>query len=402
MMDHNLRPMFITPLVYIDIDVNGVINTSLIEALPEKFEPVVLCSKMSNYNGKNILLKAYNDIIVRAFLKFGPEYLTRIIKDLPDKYYYQWYYYALRKGNSYLKSHQISYIHSISVPYSSHLVALNLKRKYHIPWVAQFYELWGDNPYRITKKWVWDKNQNWEKTVAENADLIIHNSDEMVKYWNEKYGDLVADKMVSMPMSFKFDQFKASHKILTNKDKLHICHIGNFYRLRRADVFLRSLASLIEEDNSVKDKIEISLVGKITSDDIELIKKLHLDEIVKVVGSLSETECIDYYENSDLFLVIESPNQGKLFFPSKLIRYFFYGKPILGLTCKDSVLYNQLIKNGHYACGSNDINGIKQYLRRAINDYPSLLNFNKNTWTQFDAKNVASEYSEIISRYLVC
>lgn len=396
----DLIPMFITPLIYYDSNVNGVINTALIEALPDNYKPVVLGSIVSKYCGRSTILRANEDIFVRAFLKLGPKSITKIIKDLPDKYYYQWYLYALWKGNRYIKSHQISYLHSISVPYSSHLIALRLKKKYQLPWVAQFYEPWGNNSYRIANRWVLEKNEKWEKIVAENADIIIHNSDEMVEYWRNKYGKIVEDKIFSLPMSFNFEKFKTKHHFSSKINKLHICHIGNLYRIRRADVFLRSLASLFDEFPSFKEKVLVSFIGEIPKEDIDLVKELGLTDVVHIVGILSEADCIDYYENADIFLVIESPNQGQLFFPSKLIRYYYYRKPIIGLTCKNSVLYNQLIKNGHYVCESNDIDGIKQYLWKAVSDYTSLLDINLNAWTQFEAQNVASMYSEIINRNL--
>ena len=400
-MDKIISPLFITPLLFTDAVVNGVINTALVQALPDNYNPVVLGSFIARNVDKYVVLKANEDIFVRAFLRFCPESLARIIKDLPDRYYYQWYPYALRKGKKYLKSHKISYLHSISVPYSSHLIALELKKKYHLPWIAQFYEPWGDNPYRLKKKWIWDKNKEWEKRVAEDADVIIHNSEEMVEAWKKKYGKMVEDKIYSLPMSFDFDKYQTVHHSSSNRDKLHICHIGNFYRLRRADVFLRSLAAMFEEIPSFRDKMEVSFIGDITNEDVDLIKELGLKDVVHIVGKLSEADCLDYYENADLFLVIESPDQGTLFFPSKLIRYFYYGKPIMGLTCQGSVLYNQLLKNGHYACSPNDIDSIKAYLKKAISDYPSLLNVNREAWTLFDAKNVAAKYSEIVEHYLI-
>lgn len=391
-----IRPMFITPLAYTDKDVNGVINTALIEALPVNYEPVVLGSIKSFKNGRAILLKANEDIFVRAFLRFGLKSIKQIIWDLPDKWYYLWYIYALRKGRLYLNNHEVSYLHSISVPYSAHLVAMELKKKYHLPWIAQFYEPWADNSYLIPKSWVKKKNEEWERKVAEQADLIIHNSDEMVESWKERYGDLVQNKIISLPMSFNFDQFKQlNRQEHNNNNKLRICHIGNLYRLRRADTFLKALASLIEESPQLKKKLEVFFVGLMDQEDTNLISELHLETLVRTVGKLSESECIEYYEKADVFLVIESPKQGKLFFPSKLIRYYYYGKPIIGLTCEGSVLYNQLHKNGHYAYTPNDIEGIKEYIGTAVNHYSSLLDFNMSAWREFDAGNVASLYSKL-------
>lgn len=400
MMENKICPLFITPLVYTDKDVNGVINTALIEALPENYDPVVLGSIMSENNGRSKLLKANLDILVRAFFKYGPKSITHTIRDLPDKSYYQWYFYALREGRKYLNKNTVSYLHSISVPYSTHLLAMKLKKNYNLPWIAQFYEPWADNSYRIPKKWVWKKNEDWETEVAVKADLIIHNSEEMVESWKERYGKIVENKIVSLPMSFNFDGFHALNTKKHNSNKLQIFHIGHLYRLRRADIFLCALSSLFNDNPEYKNKLEVSFVGKMDQEDLNLIVEYQLQDNVKVLGCLSESECIAHYENADMFLVIESPRQGKLFFPSKLIRYYYYGKPILGLTCEGSILYNQLFKNGHFACTPNDIDGIKRYLIKAMTNYPSLLDINKDAWREFDSQNVAKKYNDYISTFL--
>ncbi len=399
-MENKISPMFITPLVYTDKDVNGVINTALIEALPENYDPVVLGSIMSENNGRSKLLKANLDILVRAFFKYGPKSITHTIRDLPDKSYYQWYFYALRDGRKYLKINTVSYLHSISVPYSTHLLAMKLKKIYNLPWIAQFYEPWADNSYRIPKKWVWKKNEEWEEEVAVNADLIIHNSEEMVETWKERYGKIVENKIVSLPMSFNFDGFQALNTNKHGSNKLQIYHIGHLYRLRRADIFLCALSSLFNDNPEYKNKLEVSFVGQMDQEDLNLIVEYQLQNNVKVLGCLSESECIAHYENADMFLVIESPRQGKLFFPSKLIRYYYYGKPILGITCEGSVLYNQLFKNGHFACTPNDIDGIKRYLIKAMMNYSSLLDINKDAWCEYDSQNVAKKYNDYITTFL--
>ena len=393
--------MYITPFVYMDKDVNGVINTALIESLPKSFDPIVIGSNRSIICNRGTLLKARENLLVRAFFKFGPKSLTYTIRDLPDRHYYLWYYNALVKGRNYLKGNKVDYLHSISIPYSAHWVAMKLKRKYNLPWIAQFYEPWGDNTYRIDKAWVRKKNVEWERQVAEEADLIIHNSEEMVASWIQRYGKFVENKILSLPMSFKLDEPKDEKFESPRSNKLQICHIGNLYRLRRADTFLTALALLIEEYPSYKNLITVSFIGRVDQDDINLCKNLHLNDMVNFVGVISESECVDYYKTADLFLLIESPYQGKLFFPSKLIRYYYYCRPILGLTTDNSVLYNQLRKNGHYSCSSNDIDSIKKIIKKFVDDSSLPDNFNKEAWKEFEANNVANLYSDIVTNYML-
>jgi hypothetical protein len=59
----------------------------------------------------------------------------KFIKDggmLPDGYYYIWYKKAIEVAEKYIYENHVDFIHSFSFPYSSHLVALELKKKYGI------------------------------------------------------------------------------------------------------------------------------------------------------------------------------------------------------------------------------------------------------------------------------
>lgn len=396
-----IRPMFITPLVCTDKDVNGVINTALIEALPENFNPVILGSDKYEYNGNLNQLKVHEFYTVRALCKYGPQCIRKRLLNCPDAHYFTWFLNAMRISKSYIAHHEISYFHSISVPYSSHLVALKLKMQFGLPWVAQFYEPWVDNPFRRPGINGHKKEIEWERRIAQEADLIIHNSEEMCDSWKKRYGKIVEKKLFTLPMSFCFGQTKdfISPKM---DNKLRFSHIGNLYGLRSAKAFLKSLAYLLSEHPEFKEKIELMLIGKVSDSDINLINELHLTGVVKLLGRLSEEECVKYYQQTDIFLVIESADQGLLFFPSKLIRYYYYQKPIIGLTLENSVLYNQLKQNGHNAFTPYDIEGIKYYIMRALSSYDSLLGFNREAYCCYEAKRVAEQYASIIFNRLYC
>lgn len=317
---------------------------------------------------------------------------------MPDPYRYYWYYSAKRSADKKLRAKTYKYIHSVSVPYSSHLLAYQLKKKYGIPWVAQFFEPWSDNPYRYSKTALNEKNIMWERLVAEEADIIIHNSMAMCRSWEERYGDIVRSKQYVLPMSFDFPII--NNNVTKNNEKYVISHIGNFYGLRKSIPFLKALVQLFSKNKELYDKIEVRFIGNVTNEDNAFIKQNGLDGVVRCYGVLSEEACVKHYNESDIFLVIESEDQGGLFFPSKIIRYYYYQKPILGITTSGSVLFEELMNNGHSAFVHSDINGIVSYLTRAIALDPEIYRVNINAWERFASKNVAEQYIKIVKKFL--
>ncbi len=58
-----------------------------------------------------------------------------------------WLPFAVRRGLEILKEGNIDLIFSTSLPNTCHLVAFILKKKFRIPWVADFRDPWTQNPY---------------------------------------------------------------------------------------------------------------------------------------------------------------------------------------------------------------------------------------------------------------
>ena len=393
-----IRPLFISPLIYDEENINARINSALISSLPINYFPVVLCEGNIGSRDRTNILTVKRSLFDRVRLKVLLKATEQEICYLPDTYYYYWYKKALAMAEEYLKTNSIDYIHSFSYPYTSHLVALELKKKYNIPWIAHFYEPWSDNLFRMVSQKVIDRNIYWEKDVVNAADIIIHNSEIMCDSWKTRYYDnkKFCKKILSLPMAFDFKGSPSDRPLKGSGNQLHITHVGNFYGLRKAYHFFLAIDELIKEIPQIKCQLKITLVGDVLQDDIDFAQKHNFLDVIDVVGRKTEEECIPYYKESDLFIVIESEQQGPLFFPSKLIRYYFYNRPILGITSSQSVLYDELKKTGHHAFCPSDTEGIKNYLKMALFNYDSLLNYNSDTWKRFESKNVVDSYLMIL------
>lgn len=326
--------------------------------------------------------------------------IRRLFPDLsflPDTEYYSWAPSATGKAIELIRKNKPDYIHSVSLANANHLVALKLKEMFGIPWIAQFYDPWVNNYFRpYYTQFFKEKDSDLEKKVALNADIILHTNVAMCKDWMNRYGDTVKNKMFVLPLSMPQQPDYIPHK-RKDGDILTISHIGNFYKGRTSSEFIRAVADFLNKYPAYRKSIVINYVGNVENKDRELILDLNLSDVFNLMGRISQNECVDYYINSDIFLAIDGVGKDNLFFPSKILKYFYYQKPILGITPKGSVLDEELMQYGCKSISNFDKEGLVNYLKNAIEDYNSLFNkIDMRYWENFSVDSVAKKYMDII------
>ena len=102
-----------------------------------------------------------------------------------------------------------------------------------------------------------------------------------------------------------------------------------------------------------------------------------------------------------MFLAIDLNISESMFFPSKLMTYYYYKKPILGISNRGSVLESELMGTGHTNFSFDDIKGIERYLESAIHyKTENILNVDKEKWLEYTYENVYSKYYAIVTRLI--
>lgn len=401
-----LKPLFINRSFLFNHSPGGECLRAFVRALDRnQWQPTIYCSD------KRPISEKIDGVILteeKVSLQYIFGFVRRILPDLtwlPD---YQWP--AWGKGvvkqiindlhNTDLKP---DYIHSVAFPLASHWAALKIKSQTGLPWVMQFYDPWADNPYRPFKtKWLKKKDWAMERECVEAADLIIHDNEAIAQLWRERYGDEVGKKIVVLPLTIplpKDDEVSANtHK---SGEMLTISHIGNFMLNRTSQPFIHAVYVLLSKHPEYYCKLKVNYIGKVTEPEKELIYRYGLGNIFNLTGPIPVEACVDYYKNSDLFLAIDGVNKDNLFFPSKILKYFYYRRPILGITPKGSVLDGELQQAGHTSIDNSDLDGIISYLERAMTNYETLITFNKDYWLRFVPKNVVKQYKDLVERIVL-
>ena len=334
--------------------------------------------------------------------------LTRrvLIPDLTWLPGYEWEAWGKATSKSIIKDIQNGgvspdFIHSVSYPVASHWVALKVKRATGLPWVMQLYDPWADNPYRPFRT-TYYKKKDWEMEAiaVKEADLIVHTNEKIADLWRDRYGKKVANKIFTLPLTTPIPNIPITPVTSQNKETIEISHIGNFMLNRRAIPFIEALSKLLKIHPDYRSRFKVNFIGTVPDEDKKLIQKENLSDIITLHGTLPIEVCEDYYKRSDLFLVIDGVNPNNIFFPSKILKYFYFQRPILGITPSGSVLDSELKASNHCSFDNKDIDGITNYLNAAITDYPKLCSFKEDYWKKFDPTSVVSCYKDLIQTML--
>lgn len=293
------------------------------------------------------------------------------------------------------------YIHSISYPVASHWAALKVKNETGLPWIMQFYDPWADSPYRPFKtRWLKKRDWEMERKAVEAADLIIHDNECIADMWRNRYGERIAEKIKVLPLTVPLPSVQVLPISRKSGERLVISHIGNFMLNRKAAPFIKAISCLVNRYPDIRKLLCVHFIGRVTDDDRKMIEDCKLDDIFNLHGTLTAQECEKYYKESDVFLAVDGVNPDNIFFPSKILKYFYFSRPILGITPKGSVMDSELTKSKHAHFSEGEQQQIVDFLYKAVYDYDSICQFDCEYWHNFEPQNVIKRYSQIVEHLL--
>jgi len=250
-----------------------------------------------------------------------------------------WIPFAVGAGRRILTERSGSIIFSTSPPVATHLAALVLKRRFGLPWVADFRDPIRDNPWR-TRDWVYPYDTWIESLVFKNADMLIANTDTVARIWTTRYPAL-RHKVRVLPNGFDpASEVKALP--LPNRSYRVLAHVGSLYGGRDPHLLLESLLRLLESGNTELPRVVVRLVGEV-GDHIkvrnrETLEALTAQNAVQFDGVRLPKEDADRIAaESDYLLLLDINSADKdLQVPAKLYDYVQIGRPILAFTKRGS------------------------------------------------------------------
>ncbi len=322
-----LRDFNIEPIVYTAENANyPITDNTLVKELPKNItilrQPIFEANNFIKSNRKKS----------SGFLSQKPSFTGKIMQYIRANYFIPdarkfWIKPSVSYLSKYLEKNPIDIIITTGPPHSVHLIGLALKKKFKIPWIADFRDPWTNIDYfhklPLTKK-AKQTHFKLEKEVVQTADQVVV----VGKTMQREYLPLNGNTTI---IENGFDNFKEDFK--TEKDKkFSLLHIGLLNQDRNHKALWEALKELKNDVKDFDKDLEIKLIGKICVEAIHEIKKNNLTDNLTLNDYIPHQEVIKYQKSAQvlLLLVNNTPN-AKGIITGKIFEYLQAKRPILAL-----------------------------------------------------------------------
>jgi len=258
----------------------------------------------------------------------------------PDEYR-NWYKYAIDVGKKLLENENFDALLSSYGPATCHLIAKELKRRYKIPWMADFRDLWTQNPYfqygRIRRLF----ERRLEIKTITLADALVTVSEP----WAAKLKSLHKNKYIfAIPNGYDPEEIASAP--LTKE--FTISYTGELYQGKRDPTLLfKAIAELISEGLLDKKAIKVRFYGSCEYWLERSAKDIGLSDVVTLEGKMPRHIVLNKQRESQLLLLIlwnHPEEEGTC--PAKVFEYLAAQRPILAVGGPRGVISELLEETG--------------------------------------------------------
>lgn len=315
---------------------------------------------------------------------------------IPDSRVF-WIKPSVRFLSNYLKNHpEITTIISTGPPHSTHLIALRLKEKLNVKWIADFRDPWTQIDFYkdlLPGKRADAKHKKLEKLVLTKADEVVTVSNSCASGLNE----IVNRKIHVVTNGYNFPEFDSTKVQLD--EKFTISHFGSMPFTRNPQVLWNVLKKLISENQLFKESLKIKLIGSVDYQVLDAIATSQLKEHIELTPPIPHNESIALQRTSQLLLLVAN-NSGNVkgILTGKFFEYLGAKRPIIAIGEKGSDL-NVIVDETECGCFVDYENEVilYDYLNKSFENFQNnQLNIIPKNTEQFSSSNLVNKIIDLI------
>jgi len=298
--------------------------------------------------------------------------------------------------SAYLKKNPVDAIISSGPPHSMHLIAMGVKDKLNIPWVADFRDPWTKIDYynELNLSNYADKKHHFlEQKVLRKADKVVTVS----KHWAADFNIINNNNTKVITNGFDDDDFNKNVDVIDPGFILH--HSGMINKARNPELLWQVLSELRMENEDFNNALKIQLTGNIDFTVAESISRNKLQDKLVHVDHLPHNEAVQAMQRSPVLLLLLNDSHdilGRI--PAKLFEYLAAKRPVLviGNAAGDAAAIIQETNAGVVA-EMNNKNDIKEKILFLFGQYKSgQLKINSLGIEKYARKENAKSFAEIL------
>jgi glycosyltransferase involved in cell wall biosynthesis len=227
-----------------------------------------------------------------------------------------------------------------SSPESAHLAGLSLKRRFGIPWVADFRDPWvGRVTYRPASSWHDARHRAYERSVVEGADRVTVVSEAMAALYRERYPTVGANRIVVLPNGVDSDDWRRSAPLSrpareaeADRGRFVLLHAGQLAHRPTARTLLEGARRAIAAEPRLARELRIRFLGG--NEDLPPGDRAlrGLENVVAFAPSRPHLEAMAAMRHADaLALLGHGGSADATLFTGKIYEYATSGRPVLGI-----------------------------------------------------------------------
>lgn len=328
--DFGWDPIIVTP----ENGAYPVTDETLLKDIPEgiqvvktkTLEPFEIYNRLQGKKGKTVpvALGGIKDS-TSLFQKFSKYVRANFF--LPDARV-GWNRYAFKAARKVIQQEKIDAIITTGPPHSTHLVGLSLKRKFKLPWLADFRDPWTKIYYykflnRSAKTEA--KDLKMETSVLQTADVVTTVSHGMA-------ADLM-DRANLMEIIFNgFDEDDIPETKSIQTELFTVGYIGSLKPNQNTKALWNAFAELKEEIKDFAQFARLKFTGTIDPFIANDIKALGLEEQLILQGFVSHSEATKIMSGTNLLLLpIPETENNQYILTGKIFEYLANKNAILSI-----------------------------------------------------------------------
>ncbi len=272
-----------------------------------------------------------------------------------------WIQPSVKFLEKYIKEKPVDVIVTTGPPHSLHLIAMKLKEKTAVPWLADFRDPWTNIDFykdlMLTRRS--DKKHRYlEQKVAQNANALVT----IARNMTDEFKQIGANNAFTIPNGF--DDTDKPDTPYSKSEKFVITHTGTIAKSRNPEIFWKSVSDLIHENKTFSEKLTIKLIGKLDASVYDHIEKYKLQDKTEIIGFMAHDEIIKEQMNSSvLLLLINNTPNAKGILTGKFFEYLCAERPVLAIGPKDGEVAEILNDTGTgKICDYEDVKCLKLVL----------------------------------------
>lgn len=247
-----------------------------------------------------------------------------------------WARRAFEPALALLRDEGIDLIFSTAPPMSTHALAFRLAQRTGLPWVADYRDLWTENPGYVAPGWRRALDRRTEAAWLRRAAGIVTVTPSWQQAFAQRLG--AACPAVCIPNGYDEADFEALPTVERTDDAFRLVHTGSFYGPRDPGTLLDGVAAYLRAAAPSNRRLVLRLVGSMGQRFAQRLARFEIEHpgVIEHLPYRPHREALLEMQAADALLLVVGAGQGVQHgavvagtLPGKVFEYLRADRPIL-------------------------------------------------------------------------